>query len=543
MHDPAADEMAKPFYLRPGFWFWLIALASLAPWFVVRIQQATNSDILWLCEALTRVLAGGRMSDVAYETNPPLSLFIYTIPVALRSYVPLHYGTFLQTVLIMGASAYAARRIMRSWSHLDPRAIDIITAGFLLATSLGASLYFGERDHLIGLALFPFILLQITITNNWNRPKGWTWPIFAIGTIFILMKPHYGLLPSLLLLHRLCIRKNASVLKDPDFLCLAILTCLYAGLIAILFPDYLQVILPDVIALYVAMGQWPLISGGVYAILIIAVIAGIILAFLKTDRFQKNLMWFLLACTIVNTVPYVVQGMGFYYHLLPAAAWMAPLLCLLLFEWLKTQTRPDAAMLLTMIFSAIMIYIATPLNIGYARHNDYAHFPVSKTLDRYCPMDRPCTFFMFNRDMGILTETAYYTGRHHASRFPSFWFLPELTRAQSNLEAGKPSRLSREKTRWIFNKYATMVADDIATGKPDVILLWQTRDVFPHSDFIHYFSASPAFAKEWENYEKADSLTLTYVDYYGAKGTRVSPQPMTYEVYLRNENTKNRLPR
>ena len=512
---------------------WLILLAALVPWFVVRIQQAANSDILWLCEALHRYFSGCPLSDCAFETNPPLSLLIYTLPVLGNDWLglPLHYTVFLQTCAILLFSTWATYKILTAWGKLQATDVYIIVAAYLLANTIGSSLYFGERDHLVGMALVPFVLMQLTLTYNLKQADKLKWPVFLFGALFILVKPHHGLLPSILLLHRIFHRRNLSVLRDADFLTLAIMTPLYMAFVALVFPDYVRIILPDVFTLYVPKHNFSNIAEFILTASGFCLVTAVAAAFIPLNAPAKRIIFFLLTAAMISIVPYYVQGMGFYYHVMPVISFMWPAIALVVMYWLASQVGRNIPVFFTAIFMVVFAYAYAPLNIAYPQHKDYANMPVTKLLEKNCPKDRPCSFFMFNRDMGIINETAYYTGIHHASRFPSLWFLPQLINSGHDLEKGKPSRLNKTELTAYTKKYTDMVTADFAHDKPDILIIWRPGKKLVDFDFVKFFTANPDFAKEWKHYKKEKAIKLAYGEYF--RGAATEKDALDYDVYRR----------
>jgi hypothetical protein len=520
--------------IKAQFVLWLILAAALIPWFAVRIQQAANSDILWLCEALHRYFSGCRLSDCAFETNPPLSLLIYTLPVLGQDWLglPLHYTVFLQTCAILLFSAWATYRILAAWGKLQATDIYIIVAAYLLANTIGSSLYFGERDHLVGMALVPFVLMQLTLTYDLKQAGKLKWPVFLFGSIFILVKPHHGLLPSLLLLHRAFHRRSLlSVLRDADFISLATLTPLYIAFVALVFPDYVHIILPDVFTLYVPKPNFSSVAEFILTASGFCLVTAVAASFIPVNAPAKRIIFFLLAAAMISIIPYYVQGMGFYYHVMPVISFMWPAIALVVMYWLASQAGRNIPVFFTAIFMVVFAYAYAPLNIGYPQHKDYASLPVTKLLEKDCPKNRECSFFMFNRDMGIINETAYYTGIHHASRFPSLWFLPQIINSGQDLEKGKPSRLNKTELATYTRKYTGMVAEDFARDKPDVLIIWRPGRKLVNFDFVKFFTANADFAKEWKHYRREQSIKLAYKEYF--RGAATEKDALDYDVYRR----------
>ncbi len=134
---------------------------------------------------------------------------------------------------------------------------------------------------------------------------------------------------------------------------------------------------------------------------------------------------------------------------------------------------------------------------------------------------------MFSDSMGIVHETAYETGYLHASRFPSFWFLPTIL----SLETTDPDR-----ARILKNDYAERIAEDLETFKPQTILIARLdltgKGTF---DFPAYWSVSPAFQRAWSAYRPEGAVEISYGDYY--PGTlAVADAPLVFDIYRRNES-------
>src|SRR5690606_32184496 len=114
-----------------------------------------------------------------------------------------------------------------------------------------SSVYFGERDQILGIALFPFVMIQLGLTFSWPRPRPAVfWSVVIFGAVLILLKPHFGLLPTILLLHRAILQRRLALWKDPDFIALVTATSCYILFLLVFFSDYLTIILPDVLRLY-----------------------------------------------------------------------------------------------------------------------------------------------------------------------------------------------------------------------------------------------------------------------------------------------------
>lgn len=495
--------------------------AALLPAVACTLLRSINYDIAWLSLGAERLLRGGGMLADVYETNPPLSLLIM-IPPALAHMIfqlPLQYGVMLYAVAMLALSVAAVHAIVRQWPFMGERDALFFTALYALAATVFPSADFGERDHLTLLGLMPFLLAQISLTYGWKIPARAKWPAFVAGTVLILLKPHHGLLPALMLLHRAIHKRSlAAVLRSPDFLCLAAGTVIYAGFTFIFFRDYTTQILPEVMALYLPLREF--LAGKIlfYAFMILAFF--IPAAVLHMPRAQRFFTLWLLFSAAVCLIPYGVQGKGYWYHFVPAITfYFCGVLMLLRFTLAHYFPRRDL-FLLTGAAAVAVCYAVMPLNVKYPAHGDYRNFETTKIVES-CP--EPCSFFIFNKDVGIIHPTAVYTGRTHASRFPSFWFLPGILSGDDPLK----------------EKYARMVTDDFERHEPGIVLIgrFTVRNGGPEDfDFVKFFSRNAAFARLWQNYEFEKTITVNRRDYY--RGTALDYDDMlTFDIYRRKTNS------
>lgn len=518
----------------PALYAGLLA-ALLLPWAWIQSQAATHSDLLWLCDALRRLMAGHKMSDYIYETNPPLNLFTYIAPVMLDKWagLPLHYGLFAFSCAMVALSCAAIYAVVRDWPFLRRWDIWIMLSGFILANTVMTGTQFGERDQYVALGLVPFVLVQIATTYGLPYPKWMKWPVLFCGAVLILLKPHHGLIPTLLLGHRMLARRRWMILRDPDFIALAVTTSLYIAATWFFFNDYVTGILPDVVLLYATLREGK--TATVLTLLYFCTLFVLFLfPFLSTgmDRRKKNLILFLTGCAMLSLIPFYVQGMAFTYHLFPALSFAACALALQISWFTQKLLRPGPGLLAALIVLGCFYYTLRPLKPEFPQHGDYAAFPLTQLVQR-CKGQPHCSFFMFHPNMGIVHETAHYSGVPFASRFAALWFLPTLLAADTAEAAGTAPPIPFETAHRLRAQFLEMVAQDLMTQKPPLAIIGQDIDVKGHSfDFVAWFSASPAFRAEWAHYKKVDTIEVNYSDYFTGSaydnGTVIK-----YDVYAR----------
>ncbi|MBU0799382.1 MAG: hypothetical protein KKA05_00110 [Alphaproteobacteria bacterium] len=301
---------------------WALVLIGLAPALYLHLIHAINYDIAWLAIAAERLLQGGSMLRDAYEPNPPLSI-IFMMPPVLLSWItplPLYICTTLYSTIIIFGSTLLCHALLRRLDFLDRHDVNIFCAAYLCAMIVFPSIDYGERDHLVLAGVMPFMLWQIAFTFKRPLPPRLTSAILIVGPLFVLLKPHFGLLPTLLLLHRTIIQRRLfSIIRDPDFIALAVGVVIYITVTLLFFNDYVTQILPAVLSIYIGMRETGLFELTAFYAAMVAVFAFLYI-FLPVEPRRRYFVLFLFAAALCCLVPYTVQGKNYWYHLVPALA-------------------------------------------------------------------------------------------------------------------------------------------------------------------------------------------------------------------------------
>ncbi len=508
--------------------FILLALiVTLMPWAVSILRTPLHSDLVWLYEGFARLAAGQSMTDSIFEPNPPLSLFTYALPYYLSALtgLPSWVTIFIYVMGLLALGAGVVRYAVARLAGPDSYAPWLVMAAYVVSQSIMTTTLYGERDHLIGIALLPFVLLQYALNRDVQIPKTLQWSVFLAGAVIILLKPHHGLVPFCLIVYRMLKQKNLSFIRDADFLALTLAVLAYGALLCFGFADYRHIIFPDVVQLYLTNISPDILKNTGMLLIpgLIVLAAGYVLRYRIR---QGELVCFLALCALLSLIPYVVQGKGFFYHLLPAFAFFTPAFFLLLAGLLEREVKNvRVAFLLSLAMLLSAAYAIFPANMQLPIYQDYLEKPLTKIIAENCRNVPDCSFFMFNDTMGITHETAYVTGYTHASRFPSYWFLPEMLKREKAVPGS---------TDTVRMAYATRVGEDLAHYKPQTLVIgrFQPQDDDKFFDFAAWWAVSAMFRDEWEKYEHTGELMIAYKDYY--PGTIAARDlPITYDIYRR----------
>lgn len=329
-----------------------------------------------------------------------------------------------------------------------------------------------------------------------------------------MLKPNYGLLPTILLVHRMFVQKRMTIACDPDFLALAITTTLYLVLIWFFFYDYIAVIFTDVMEHYTRLTQIGfLVRAACWGLAyIIGMLVTIRVAKLLPDG-KRRLIFLLIFGALANLIPYISMMRGFSYHILPSLICFIPGIGLL--SYLLLRGRLSSSIAAMIVFAALSL-------AGYGVHAvpQVANRQVIKNLPvtqlvRGCGPD--CRFWLISPSLPMTQLTAFYAERDSASRFPSLWFLKSMNR----LKQGNP-----EKYQEYAAKYTAMIISDLREYAPDLIIIC----VNPKS--IDFLYTDQDFSREWDRYYPDGSVRIDYRDYYFKNRPR-DAGPMDCPVYRR----------
>lgn len=512
---------------------WLLVLmAALLPWAVFQAGYALREDITWLVEAGQRLLNGGHYITDVFEINPPLSILLY-LPLAVSTDLAHSSLPFAFLIYILGLTALFAgltNAVIKRYGFLDAPQRAVFIAGLILiCTVLPEWVEFGQREQVIFMGILPLILLQAGMTLAPAVKRGPEfWPTVILGSIAMLIKPHYGVFAVALMLIRMMYQRRWLVLLDRDFLTLAIITASYIAGVMIILPDYFFHYLPDVARFYATFGSGAVILERVtpYLALLALLSAGTCLLPFNTQ--VKRLLWIMIGCSALSLIPYAVQLKGFSYQLIPAKSFAFCAITLMVCGGQGFPARLFKAPLTGLLFLIVLIYALNPPNPKFTTHTDYKDLPLTKKVAACGPN---CRFFLYVYGASMTHTTAYYSDKPLTSRFGDLSILIGTYMEYERLKAGT-SRFTREELDHRFEHYVHMFTEDIVQGKPDQIFICQNCANDPFFNFLSIMSRDPSFADEWKNYREEETFTIDRGAYY--KGTKAEAAvPLTFKSYAR----------
>ncbi|MHB8995324.1 MAG: hypothetical protein ACYC63_08770 [Armatimonadota bacterium] len=264
-----------------------------------------------------------------YDTNPPLIMYLSTIPAGIAQVlgapiIPVFLLCVLALVLWSAGVTYRLLSSTRSVPRSQVCAIPL--ALMLVSLVLLATRDYGQREHLIILLLTPFLVFRSLRWLGWLERPGMTglWLGLAAGA-GVCLKPYFLLVIVLSELYWVLTRRQLRALLTSEILAAAAAVALYGLWLRWLMPlpareVFWNSILPLVVQGYSAYNNplsqlanphhhvWPVAAVGVVGLLARPYFAGR----------QRQLVGPFAVAALASLGIFVAQSKLWAYHLVPA---------------------------------------------------------------------------------------------------------------------------------------------------------------------------------------------------------------------------------
>lgn len=481
---------------------WVLIGAVMLPWLICAAQISMNGDVAWLVHAAQHVMAGEAMTDRFYDNNPPISFMIYMPVVWIAKLgIPLWYAVDIYSALAWMLSIAAVAMLLRRAPGLQEDRFWLVMIGFIAAITFPARLELGQKDHLLAMALLPFLLAQFALLDQWPVKRWVALFVMMVAIPFILVKPHYLLLPSLIIFYRIVTQKRIGA----DSMIIIAAAAVYAAVIWLRFPDFLSEVLEVSVRLYAAeiyQMVWPAVTG--FGLLGACVLGMAMM--IDPNMPSRRFCIFLSAMALAAVFPVLLQAKGFSTHFLPPLALMVPAAFVTLGEVSgKASWRGWPYAILVLVAG----YFALPVPQTYPTHEMYKQSTLAKEIGQ----ER--SVFIQTETTNVIEPLSVYSGVKLATRFPSLWFMSGLMQHPDDL---------------VVKRFRAYIAADIARDKPGIIMLYAHPS--KNSDFLKFMDEDKVFRREWSHYRKTEPFVLSPSEYFAGTRFAVRP-PVIYDVYRR----------
>lgn len=286
-----------------------LVAAILATALLLRLSQPMGADVSWLLTMGEKVLGGARAYVDIVETNPPAAFLIY-LPAILLARL-LHTAPETMVTLLVFAGACTSLGLCRAMLPRSAKADTAFCFALALLLILPADA-FAERDHIALIAMLP--LLTLWAARAEARPIPLPSALLAGlgGGIALCIKPHDLLALAPAFAFALWRNRRPRIFL-PELLAAGSVCLVYGALILTVFPVYLHLTLPLVLAVYrpVAKAGWSWSNPSL-------LISAALLAATAVTRPRAVGALILALAGVGAALAIIVQSKGWPYHGYPA---------------------------------------------------------------------------------------------------------------------------------------------------------------------------------------------------------------------------------
>jgi uncharacterized membrane protein len=504
-----------------GLIFLAVAIAGLFDVALHRILFASPlHDQAWLLYAADRFLHGTRLyGPRLVETNPPLIIWLSTLPAWLADHLhldPLLVLHALVTLLLALSSAWSVR-ILRAAGVLRSRPATIATFALLLVVQTWVNpVDFAEREHLLILLLFPYLLAScFQLGARLRLPER-----LALGLLAglgLCIKPQQALIVLGTEIFLALWYRQIRRLVRPELLILVLTGLGYIAAVALFAPLYFTQIVPILRDTYWAFrihpALWVMLHGLAYDLLLPATALA---WFLARRRLRYPVAPItLLVASFFASIGFSMQHAGWVYQAIPRKVFLLAAVFWLASEWLAphiARLHPGHHLRLLTTTTLLVIIIPTTLFALQLRRQSLAPHPQTFEQQVYATLPPGTTVYVLSTDFFGFADVLHDHLRW-GGRYVHLWMLPAIILSET-ATAAQPAAvtLPTARVQQLATLLRTNVADDLHTFAPSIVLVARCTPTHPCQalnglsfDTLAWFQRSPGFATEWLHYRLQQS--------------------------------------
>lgn len=458
---------------------------GLAVGMVLLHDISIGHDNIWWLWVGRQLLGGAGLYTDIMEVNPPLWFWL-AVPVQWAAEA---FGLLPRQAVVVVFGMLAAVSLALLAALVQDRPIR--ERAFILLGSLAAMLLlplavFGQREHLVLIAVIPYVALTARRAQGERSAVPLSLAVGILAALGFALKHYFLVAPVLLeiwLVARLGRRWRPF---RPETAALAVLAIAYAVAVIRFAPEFFSVIVPQVALAY--HGYQTLLIGQILsAWVVIWIIAGIALWMKRRELPALSAGLAVAAAGFV--VSYFAQQKGWPYHALPATA-LSFLAVLTAYAdemrgWRFATRFPYAA-------GAVV----TPLLIALL-HGPYWNENDSVVREAMADLPDASTVAAFSVNPSRIWPMIEETGHVWPSRHFAFWMVPAIVWDRESGSANADLAAFADQIQ------AGTLAD-FRCNPPDMIVVTSAESTpsiaWTDFDFVAFFRENPGMAAFLDDY-------------------------------------------
>lgn len=471
-----------------------------------------NHDVAWLLCAAESVLSGRKLYVEVMEINPPLIVWLNFAPVLVARCLEI---SEILTFRILMLGVLAGSLLMSRWalSRANPdfpaaRRVILILA--IIAFLPLAGYDFGQREHLMLILFFPYLLLASARVKGCPLGLGMPCLVGLIAGVGISLKPHFVLLWIAIETYLAWALRNGRVWLRPEAIAVAVTGLAYGGAILVFTPEYpswLRWIMP----VYAACSQasfLSLMSEQATWFTMVALLG--FLAIRPREEHRTCCQLLLIANLILLGIAFL-QDKGFSYHFYPPLATGMMLIGLLSLgsPGFSSGLLPKCSVLVMKCILAMIVLNASAAQVSQSLLWRGCPGESDTTLGRMIRLvrtnARAGSLYTFSPAVAASFPLVNYSQVRWEAGHTCLLFLPDLY--PTGLQPAQPFAIRRlgsmgRTERFLFE----MVVSDLLRDRPTLLVV-DINEKMPafngrHFDYLAYYSLDPRFAEFLRDYER-----------------------------------------
>lgn len=515
----------------------LVAIAACVQWY-----GGKGGDKIWLLVLSRMWLSGKTLYTELFQPNLPLITWFYAVPTwfaGLTGFRDYHILITL-TLLLAGISGYLCFQLMRQHPEFANNPYRQWGQALLLAfvwVVWTNPAFFGDREHLIIVTIFPYILRFMPSLAAQHFPRRVRMGIAIMGAFGLCIRPQVVLLFAAMQLLYLVQHKSLRILVSMENLVIYGVGMLYLLSVCLLTTDYFSVMLPMALATYAETNQ------GITSVLAYCTSAFMLAVTLVEFRlrhsspYRRDIYYLLGFCA--TCLLYVLTGNGWPYTFYPLQSMILYTTAWVLWEfaWLASQHEARGEPAKQFLFgkracalnlgfnTALVLAVYSVVLLPQSYQDSLGHKSrVDEELMAVVADNHFRSFGMMASSRSIWPEIIDTTHAMLETRLNHLWMLTKFFTSDEAFT---------KKNLWILDYVAHAYAVDMTHNKPEIMIV-DASEEFYHTgkkvDLIAYFSVFPEFAEAWKHY----TLMTTINRCLDAKiKDRIHKGLCRYDVYKR----------
>lgn len=481
-------------------------------WLIGYFWPPLNHDAAVVLNVSKRWLEGEWIYVEAIDVNPPLIFVLSLLPEALAKILPFSSPTILVGCLVIWITAsfwICLRLVHFTVNGHKPLGRVVIPACMLFLMSMLPNDMFAQREHILLIATFPYLLLAAARGDGLTLPsRPLRLATAALAFLGFALKPFFFAAFALIELYLLWRRGWRATFSDLVPWTIGLMTLGYLAFIFLVTPDYVTFVIPLAQGFYTRLGEEQF-HALLYGKLILPTIATLIpLALVVFTVMRATLARVTALYAIGMVISAVAQGKGWEYQSLPAIAATLLLLAIAasrLMDRYLSESRAQQSLPIAALASILMLsfyYQISLFNQPFKKQLEWPDSIADRMVQELRQIRKDDRVLILSPGIYPHFPALNYLGMSIIMRFESLWLLQGIYASCGELEPlYNPPEAMSEAEAFVFRT----VPQDFADKKPSVLIL----DIVPGMprcraqafSYLDYFMRNPLFAETFENYQ------------------------------------------